>query len=201
MRGAAFALALALAALAGCADKFGKAVIYRPDNPNPIKVVMSPDAPFIGQEFVGHRADGSLGHLGVDFWTHVGTPVLAAAPGRVSRALFDPVYGWRITIAHGRDQRGRPIITQYMHMSRLDVARGAVVARGQQIGASGMSGALAGFPHLHFEVLATDVNPAGTAEDPHLFWADGVGRVTCFDPARSYPADRFVTTVPLPCRR
>ena len=33
------------------------------------------------------------------------------------------------------------------------------------------------------------------ARDPHLFWIDGVGQVTCFDPDRSYASDEIGMTV------
>lgn len=196
------ALALAtLVALGGCYDKWGSAVSYVPRSPAPLPVIMPADAPFIGQQFVARQEDGTAGHLGIDLWTHVGTPVLAAAPGRVTRAFFDPAYGRRITLDHGLDAGGQRMLTQYFHLSRLDVVQGDKVARGQQIAASGASGVLAGFPHLHFEVLDAASHRAGLARDPHFFWADGTGHVTCFDPARRYTADGFVTTVPLPCRR
>ncbi|MBT8458508.1 MAG: hypothetical protein KJN60_02445, partial [Boseongicola sp.] len=53
--------------------------------------------------------------------------------------------------------------------------------------------------HLHFEVWrGADTNSLEVI-DPHLVWADGVGRVTCFDGNRDYPEDDFVTTYSTAC--
>jgi murein DD-endopeptidase MepM/ murein hydrolase activator NlpD len=201
VRPAAAALLLA-AALGGCSDRFGTAVAYNPLSTDPIPITMDPGAPHIAQQFIAPSETPKVpGHLGIDFWTHVGTPVLAAAPGRVAQAFFDPVFGFRITIDHGTDAEGRHILTHYFHLSRLGARVGDAVARGQRIGASGANGAAAVLiPHLHFEVLEVAAGRKAVARDPQLYWAGGVGKVTCFDPRARYPRDRFVTTVPLPCR-
>jgi murein DD-endopeptidase MepM/ murein hydrolase activator NlpD len=65
------------------------------------------------------------------------------------------------------------------------VSKGDVVARGQKIGTLGTTGMLAGgIPHLHFELYRQAGRGSVTAR-PARFWVDGVGRVTCFDPAAS----------------
>ncbi len=72
------------------------------------------------------------------------------------------------------------------------VAAGDKVLRGQQIGTVGISGkgAVPELPHLHFETKG---------HNPHLYWHDGQGRVTCFLPERSFAADPTALTYPLPC--
>jgi hypothetical protein len=35
--------------------------------------------------------------------------------------------------------------------------------------------------------------------DPQLFWVDGVGKITCYDKARSFPASLTALTYPVPC--
>ena len=83
-----------------------------------------------------------------------GTPVLAAAAGRVAfvhtgehacggAALRD--YANYITIYHADGTA-----TQYGHVSRVDVKVGDVVDAGQQIGLSGRTGYTGCVAHLHF---------------------------------------------------
>jgi murein DD-endopeptidase MepM/ murein hydrolase activator NlpD len=95
-------------------------------------------------------------HNGVDLAASTGTPIRAAAPGLVVVAARLPYgYGWRIMLDHGNGTT-----TLYAHLSRLDVAPGQRVTRGQVIGAVGATGQATG-PHLHFEVALR-----GTVFDP-----------------------------------
>ena len=191
----------ALALLSGCGEKWGSAAPYRPESEAPIPVAMPANAPFIGQQFLAtDQSRDVAGHLGIDFWSDHGTPIIATAPGRVVRVFFDPAYGRRITVDHGTDENGHRVLSQYFHLSEFEVEVGDVVKRGEPIGRMGASGFLAGFVHLHFEILRGETRSKARGEDPNLFWANGIGRVTCFDPQTSYPDDRFVTVVPLGCR-
>jgi murein DD-endopeptidase MepM/ murein hydrolase activator NlpD len=82
-------------------------------------------------------------HYGVDLACPRGTPVLAPAGGMV--VLAEPAMhyeGGLILIDHGQG-----LVSAYLHLSRLDVARGAVVGQGQRIGAVGATGRATG-PHL-----------------------------------------------------
>ncbi|MEH0820777.1 MULTISPECIES: M23 family metallopeptidase [unclassified Micromonospora] len=89
-------------------------------------------------------------HAGVDLAAPTGTPILAAADGRVSRAGWSGGYGRYTCIDHGRAD-GQRLSTCYAHQSRLLVAPGQRVRAGQVIGLVGSTGASTG-PHLHFEV-------------------------------------------------
>jgi murein DD-endopeptidase MepM/ murein hydrolase activator NlpD len=90
---------------------------------------------------------GNRFHTGIDYPGSRGTPVVAAASGRVTFAGFS-VGGWGklVTIAHGGGTR-----TLYAHLSRIGVRVGQYVQPGQRIGRIGSSGKSTG-PHLHFEV-------------------------------------------------
>jgi len=103
----------------------------------------------------GERRDfstgGSESHIGTDFGGLAeGTPVYAAARGRVVFAREFVIRGNFVCIDHGRG-----LFTLYNHMSALAVTEGQTVEAGQRIGAIGQTGVVTG-PHLHFEVrLAT----------------------------------------------
>ncbi|MBK6443320.1 MAG: M23 family metallopeptidase [Actinomycetales bacterium] len=97
-------------------------------------------------------------HSGMDFAVACGTPVYAAAPGRVIRAGWRGGYGNSIVIDHGI-QRDVDLVTTYNHLTSI-VAFGGAVGRGQLIGYSGTTGLSTGC-HLHFETLedGSFVNP------------------------------------------
>lgn len=76
------------------------------------------------------------------------------------------------------------------------------MVRGQPIGALGRTGLLSGgIPHLHYEVQTADrpqfhrYRPG----NPHLYWTEGAGLVSCFERDRAYPEQPFQTTYPVPC--
>ena len=86
-------------------------------------------------------------HLGLDFQTSMGTPILASGAGVVEKAGWDPEYGNEVIINHGEG-----IFTRYAHSSQLLVKAGDVVERLQIIAKAGRTGRATG-PHLHFEVI------------------------------------------------
>lgn len=90
-------------------------------------------------------------HKGIDIANNVGTPVVAAARGRVNFAGWhDGGYGYFVEITHDDGSR-----TRYGHNSSLLVREGQQVEQGQVISQMGSTGRSTG-PHLHFEVI-----PAG----------------------------------------
>lgn len=100
-------------------------------------------------------------HDGTDFGVPCGTPVRAAAGGRVIEKYFNAGYGNRIIMANGQ-MRGKSIATTYNHLSRFTVRVGEKVKRGEVIAYSGTTGYSTGC-HLHFMVLedGDTVNPMG----------------------------------------
>ena len=98
---------------------------------------------------------GRRAHKGVDLAGPVGTPVRATADGVVGRADWFSGYGLYVALEHGGS-----IETRYGHMSRLNVAAGQQVSKGDIIGFVGSTGRSTG-PHLHYEVRI-----AGQAVNP-----------------------------------
>ena len=88
-------------------------------------------------------------HLGTDYAARSGTPIFAAADGKVARAGRWGGYGLVVTIRHPKD-----IETRYAHMSRFarGIKPGVLVKQGQTIGFVGMTGLTTG-PHVHYEFL------------------------------------------------
>jgi murein DD-endopeptidase MepM/ murein hydrolase activator NlpD len=96
-------------------------------------------------------------HEGIDIGVPYGTPIRAAAAGRVLYPGWMSGYGNLVAIDHGRG-----ISTAYGHQSSIAVGKGQVVSQGQTIGYVGCTGHCFG-PHLHFEVRinGTPVDPLG----------------------------------------
>jgi murein DD-endopeptidase MepM/ murein hydrolase activator NlpD len=138
---------------AGVAGPATRAALRRPPPRAPLALGRPVAAP------VGDRygARGATWHPGIDFPAPAGTPVAAAAAGRVASAGFAPDgYGDRVVLAHGRGER-----TLYAHLSRVLVRRGQWVGAGALIGRVGATGFATG-PHLHFEVIVrgAKIDPA-----------------------------------------
>ncbi len=98
-------------------------------------------------------------HLGVDFGGRTGTPIYAAAAGKIIYAGWIRGYGKVVKIRH-RDG----FMTLYAHMSRFrkGMRRGRYVKKGQVIGYIGSTGMSTG-PHLHFGLYKNGrpINPLG----------------------------------------
>lgn len=107
----------------------------------------------------GYRRDPFNGraamHSGIDFKGGIGSPIFAAADGRVTFAGWRGGYGKAVEVTHANG-----MMTRYAHLSRIDVKAGQMVAAGATLGGLGSTGRSTG-PHLHFEVRINDraVNP------------------------------------------
>lgn len=110
----------------------------------------------------GYRADPFTGsgamHNGLDFKGPIGTPILAAADGKVTSAGDQGGYGNTIEITHANG-----LVTRYAHLSGFNVSLGQKVERGVQIARMGSTGRSTG-SHLHFEVRLN-----GQAINPRKF--------------------------------
>ncbi len=104
-------------------------------------------------------------HNGLDFRGATGSPIYAAAKGRVSFVGRKGGYGNTVEITHGNG-----LMTRYAHMSKFNAKVGQQVTPGELIGAIGSTGRSTG-PHLHFEVRINNrpVNPRTFLETaPHV---------------------------------
>jgi murein DD-endopeptidase MepM/ murein hydrolase activator NlpD len=134
----------------------GQAVLTALRSPpprSPLTLAWPLDIPFSD----GFGPRGNRFHSGVDFPAPRGTPIVAAAPGRVTFAGWyrGGGYGYLVTVAHGHGVR-----TLYAHLSSVAVRVGQRVGAGAELGGVGATGDATG-PHLHFEVRVR-----GAAIDP-----------------------------------
>jgi hypothetical protein len=121
------------------------------------------------------------GHAGVDIGVPVGSHMIAAITGTVTRSVNEPGgYGnlVEITGANG-------ISVRYGHLSQIGVQQGQQVTAGQSIGVSGGAAGAPGAgnstgPHLHFEVRQN-----GQPVDPAAFLAGSASIVGAAPPTSS----------------
>nr|WP_296752141.1 peptidoglycan DD-metalloendopeptidase family protein [Thioalkalivibrio sp.] len=85
-------------------------------------------------------------HLGTDFATPVGTPIIAPADGKVTQVDSHRHAGHYLVIEHGQGYT-----TRYLHLQKALVRPGQAVERGQRIALSGNSGRTTS-AHLHYEL-------------------------------------------------
>ena len=149
------------------------------DGLDSVPQVMPADMRMISSGF-GYRRDPLNGraamHAGLDFRGPKGSPIRAAAEGRVSCVGTRPGYGRTVEISHGNG-----LLTRYAHMSGWKARVGQQVEAGDVIGLIGSTGRSTG-PHLHFEVR---INGRAVNPRPFLETASHV-----LEEARAEPAHR-----------
>lgn len=101
-------------------------------------------------------------HMGIDYATPVGSPVLAVADGTVAMAEDLFFEGNAVFINHGDG-----LVSMYFHLSAINVKAGEEVKKGHVLGRVGDTGRATG-PHLFFGVRWHDarIDPQYLLEDP-----------------------------------
>ncbi len=129
---------------------------------SPVKGRMTSDFGWRNDPYSGQKRF----HAGVDIAAAEGTPIYAPQDGVVAYAGRYKGYGNVVVVRHQPN-----LYTLYGHASRLLVATGQPVHRGQVIAQVGSTGRSTG-PHLHFEVRQNNgyVNPL-----QYLAWLEGAG--------------------------
>ncbi|WP_164658491.1 M23 family metallopeptidase [Tropicibacter sp. Alg240-R139] len=154
-------------------------------------------------------------HQGIDISGRNGMAVIAAADGVVRDVEIAECWGPTIVIDHGLGFDGKALIAAYGHLGSVSVKPGQKVKRGQPIAFLGDNhgtfDCVVGIRHLHFQLGRKWRSGAKgsywghvrflidgrSAVNPHRYWADGPGRVTCFRPGPTYRTGTL--TYPAPC--
>lgn len=111
----------------------------------PVKFHWPVAVPIVNQHYSPkHNAD----HEGIDIGGPKGTPIFAAASGKVIYTGKDfRGYGLMVIIEHNDEWA-----TLYGHFSKIKTYTGQIVNQGDTIGLMGRTGRATGV-HLHFEIL------------------------------------------------
>jgi murein DD-endopeptidase MepM/ murein hydrolase activator NlpD len=143
-------------------------------------------------------------HTGIDFRARAGTEVISATHGTVTARTFSECAGHGVVIrtdiiARHEDVEGQ-IFANYIHVEAIEdlkiaqkVKPGDVIGRVIPLRRTLCYGTV---EHVHYELRVR--NQAKRHVNPHQFWADGPGNVTCFREGVSVPPGR--ATAPLRCR-
>lgn len=122
------------------------------------------------------RRNSRYPNPGVEFLNSTGTPVVAAAAGKVLVAGTDSQiayarnlnqYGNLVILEHSLESFDQPVFTLYGHLSEVLVQEGDTVEAGQEIGKVGATGNIRGSV-LHFEVRVGDNSYEGV-RNPELW--------------------------------
>ncbi len=96
-------------------------------------------------------------HYGIDFTAPRGTAIQATGDGKIIKITKQKKtgYGYSVTVDHGFGYE-----TLYAHMYEVNVKKGDLVKKGQELGTVGSTG-LSTAPHCHYEVHLNgkQVNP------------------------------------------
>ncbi|WP_134643088.1 M23 family metallopeptidase [Pseudaestuariivita atlantica] len=185
-----------------------------------IRVDYPDGAPRIASEF--NSKQGVNGgkrrarHQGIDIKGKNRMPILAAADGKVLEVDTGTCWGPTVVIDHGKGYDGKKLVIAYGHVGDVSVKAGQRVKRGQQIAQLGNNHkkykCIVGVRHLHMQIGRQWRGPkkgsywghvrylkdGKRGVNPHLYWAGGKGKVTCFRKGETYPAGTL--TYPVACR-
>lgn len=120
------ALVLGLAACDGI-EIYGTYDQYTHLTTDPIEILMPPKAPYISEQFGRAGELNDTPHESIDIWAKLGTPVVAAAPGRVSASFYERGHSNTVLVEHGRDADGQKVRTVYKHLKTRTAAKGETV--------------------------------------------------------------------------
>lgn len=140
-----------------------------------IDTLMTYSTPYMGTYQSGSK-EGDGSHLAVDIRTPIGTPVVAVANAVVEKIANNaPGFGNYVMLRHDNvplldSNETTTLYSTYAHLSKIGVAKGDIVYRGQIIGESGNSGTSTG-AHLHFQIDRTYLSDSTTTKVPwHPWW-------------------------------
>ena len=189
-------------------------------NPNKFEIIFPKNSPPIISDY--HSRYGVLGgsrsspkkHGGIDFYIKPGSPIIAAADGKVYGVKNkDKCVGKQFAIYFGESRDGIKLYATHMHVGKILVKKGDEVKRGQIVAEAGelvKTSCGGGMEHLHFHMSkrkGTDPNSWGSWRflgepsgwiNPHKYWTGGIGKPECFVEGKEYP--KGLLTLPVTCK-
>ena len=164
----------------------------------------------------GHRyrvqtPDGLIvRHEGMDFCYRAGTPVYAAASGKIHTIVKTNVYrgGWVTQMTDFSATRGDPesSAAEAVYLFYLHIVPSPDLERSQRVEAGDLIGHVvnpAGLPevggisHLHFAAGTCEMQYWVCHTDPNRFWQNGPGKITCLD--KNDPPKENELVAPIGC--
>ena len=140
-------------------------------------------------------------HHGIDFPGNAGTEVVSATYGTVVRKTFSECAGHglvvRTDIVARHGELEAPVYAVYAHVQPLaELATSQQLRPGEPIGRIiplRFTRCYGTREHVHYELRVG--NSAQRHIDPHQFWADGPGKLSCFAPGKPVPAGKTIAPV------
>jgi murein DD-endopeptidase MepM/ murein hydrolase activator NlpD len=138
-------------------------------------------------------------HNGIDFGGKSGSEAISATYGTVVRRNFDECSGDGLTVKTDFSVGGEAVYVRYAHVEGYPhVQRGLRLKPGDPIGTLiplRRTPCHGSREHVHYE-LRINADPKRHI-NPHDYWADGPGKVTCFKEGVEVPPGKAV--VPRRC--
>lgn len=143
-------------------------------------------------------------HNGIDFGGVAGTEVISATYGTVTQRNFDDCSGHGLTVLTDfratHEGKEGPVYVRYAHVEGYPLmVKGQKLRPGDPIGRTiplRHTPCHASREHVHYE-LRVNADPK-LHINPHPYWADGPGKVTCFRDGMNVPPGRSVA--PIRCK-
>ena len=188
-------------------------------NPSDYEIILPKNSPPIISDH--HSRYGVLGgsrsnprkHGGIDFYIKAGSPIIAAADGKVYGVkVKDKCVGNQFAIYFGKSPDGKKLYATHMHVGKMHVKKGDEVKRGQLVADAGeevKTSCGGGMEHVHFhmsKIKGTGPNDWGSWRflggpkgwiNPHEYWTGGKGKPECFVEGKEYPEG--LLTLPVAC--
>ena len=162
----------------------------------------------------------SAAHQGIDIIGPKDQQIIAIADGVVLETTIEKCWGPTVVIDHGKSFDGKNLITLYGHVGDFLVKKNDKVKRGDLIAKlpkniSAKYRCMVGVRHLHLQIGQTFrkqnerkksnwgwvffLKDGRKSLNPHLYWANGKNKVTCFDNDLVFPEGTI--TYPFPCKK
>ena len=192
---------------------------HQEKSPSKFEIILPKNSPPIISDY--HSKYGVLGgsrsnprkHGGIDFYISAGSPIIAAANGKVYGVkVKDKCVGNQFAIYFGKSPDGKKLYATHMHVGKIHVKKGDEVKRGQLVADGGeevQTDCGGGMNHLHFHMSkkkGTDPGSWGSWRflggpkgwiNPHEYWTGGKGKPECFVEGKEYPEG--LLTLPVAC--